>query len=402
MKKVVKSIAAVTGVAALAGVGAYVAGRVLTHKSSEASEDEKVRHLIGDDSALAVGVVRAQALLSLICEGKENALYSPAALEVVLSLLSEGSSEKALGELLSYTDLMMASDAHEYLHSLRGMQIDSTMWYDIGMQPEPELMEVSEWAYDAEVLSLDFNNPATALERINTWFKLKSPSVVPDVVTDAGMASSLVLGSSMLYGAKWEKPLRSSQGIFVSGNGAVVEVENMLHGRADSYMECKGARAFGKMYDNDCMFVGILPSDGVDIGDIDLVELLKSEIHSENVFITMPAFSMDFSCADIKSHLQILGMQHIFAPEAKSSFLQGENAVGAVACIAQSCHIDVTGESTSFLNLESTKNMFGGNFESPRFSLTLNRPFYYMIVDTLNERVVCIGVVDSVGGKVLG
>lgn len=356
----------------------------------------------------------------------ENTLFSPTSLEMALGLLSEGAGGTTKDQLLAYLGVddysEVAKAMMEYADSVTDeeetidedgfeailfggyhnvLELANSLWVKEGYTLKSDFLSVAQDMYSATAQNADFSDAEGLCTKVNEWCSEKTHGLInkildPDMITPE---LALILCNSLYFESSWWEPWQVYEGQFTNSDGTVVEVPDFLHDMVNTYYETENATAFAKSYNNGSTFIGILPSEGVELADIDLDALLASKTQDYDVRVSMPKLNYEFTADNLMTVLEQAGVSDVFIPgKADLTGLVNESKELFVSKILQKCKIELDENGTKAAAV--TAVMAADNavmMEEPEYKdVHLTRPFYYMIINEEVNQVLFIGAVNSV------
>jgi serpin B len=207
-----------------------------------------------------------------------------------------------------------------------------------------------------------------------------------------------MLINALYFNGKWADQFAHSEVIensdFTNADGDIEKV-TMMYGSVDTYYENDEAVAFAKYYEGDQIaFIGILPKEEGDynVSDLKLDELLASA-STQDVDIVMPKFIVE-DTNDLTDPVKAAGLSDLFGPSADFS-LMSDNQI-AIDTVIQKTYIDVNEEGTEAAAVTSMmmKTTSAMTEDEAKF-IRLDRPFTFMIYDTVNDECLFIGNIKT-------
>ncbi|MBR4204241.1 MAG: serpin family protein [Clostridia bacterium] len=323
-----------------------------------------------------------------------NAVYSPLSLYYALALTSNGALgdtkealEKALG--------IGTDELNAYLYALTSklgetgsstVKISNAFWGNAdNFEVSPDFKTVARKYYDAEASSLSFSDPAT-LAAINDWVSQKTDGMIPTLFDslDPGMIMALV--NTVLFDGVWEEEYEERdifEDRFTVGPGSVSLAE-YLFSKEYSYFTTTGGVGFSKAYKDGYRFIAVLP-DG-DVGDfaakMDLTDIIKKSGESRaECEAYIPKFEFE-TARTLNDVAEQLGAGRALTEDAELGGLSADGVNDImISTILQKAKIILNEHGTKAA--AATGITFGTTaLPEPVPEVFLNRPFFFVIVDT--------------------
>ena len=356
---------------------------------------------------------RAKAYLMAYETPNQNCIVSPASLDMALGLVNEAGSEvvrSELNALLGTTDYAVTAcstiDRSEDVSSSMRSQLRfaNSLWVNNEYTLRPSFVGVAKSHYDAEVAPVDVRDSVEVANLINSWCAEKTCGLIPQIVSPDNINEGLamLLCSSLYFKDKWRSIFAVDSGKFTLEDGTVQELDEFLYTDDATYMWAETAEAFGKEYKSGIKFIGILPAVGVGLEGIDFDALLASETTRYEVHASMPKLDYEFTCQGLIEMLKSLGIKALFDSGLGGlNKLVKESESVSVSGIVQKCRIILDEEETEAAAVTEMECCFDGcalDFDEPMSVIKevhLDRPFYYLIVDSFSNQVLFAGSVKE-------
>lgn len=358
---------------------------------------------------------RAKQMLSAVDFGGKNLLYSPVALETALGVLLSGTSGDAFYQLSSYLDTdFYAGVAQEVMEHAKAisneevcakngyqttMKLATSAWLTSDRKLKKEIANGIMSVLDAESRHMSVSDPEMMASVISNWCSRATDGRIMDIVSpeDITKDTAFILCNALFFESGWLSPWAIEQGMFTTADGVVCDLDDMLYDTLSSYYEVSNAVAFSKSYVDGIRFVGILPSEGVQLKDIDIAALLASESNDYDVEVKMPKFDYSYTFESLKGTLKHFGVTSVFDSVDGLDLLFESGDSVSVSDIFQKSRIKLDEHGTEASVAVVVECRIGAvPVMRERKEVHLNRPFYYMILDDITKQVLFIGKVSSV------
>ena len=338
----------------------------------------------------------------------DNLLLSPLSAADALCLTMEGAAGETRQQM--ETVLGEAETMGGYFSTIRresGEQL--TMADSVWIRNDPSLsvndtfLAIAAEDYQAEVFSAPFDE--NTRQDINTWVEDRTDGEIQNLIEQIQGSEMLYLINTTLFDAKWQDKYEDNEirdRDFTTVSGKTTQVK-MMYSDEDTYLENDFCTGLLKYYEGkDYAFVGLLPDEDITIyqlvdrldGDT-LHKLISGRISAE-VEAGIPVFSGDtkLELADI---LPDMGMPLAFSPGA--DFLDMATYDGQNLYIGRVIHqtrIEVNEQGTKAAAATAVIMESGAaETSSNSYTVILNRPFVYMLVDMRQEIPIFIGVMTD-------
>ena len=138
----------------------------------------------------------------------------------------------------------------------------------------------------------------------------------------------------------------------------------------------------------------LLPDEGrfrdfEDSVDADLVGRIVDDIEERNVLLTMPRFEFE-SKFRLDETLKKMGMPNAFSGDADFSGMTGPGSGLAIQAVIHKAFVSVDEKGT-----EASAASAVGGMESGPISVTVDRPFLFLIQDRATRTILFLGRMES-------
>lgn len=336
-----------------------------------------------------------------------NAVFSPISLNYALGMLMEGAREGTLEELIKFNGPELQENLKSYLRCIENfnaedkskLEIADAVWVDQSLGLKEEYKKAVEDGYRASVKSLDFEDAEGTSKRINEWCKEKTEGLIPEIITPDSITpdTGLCLTNSIYFESAWSgDPWNVSEEKEAFGED---EETNYMVSSGDTYYENNQAIAFGRSYNNGLQFVGILPKEKGEftLENLDIYSLLKSTPEYDDVKCKMPKLNIETS-ASLTDMLNEMGLDNIFSSDADFSGISDQPThVGSILQKTK-LELDENGTRAAAVTAIMVETMAMPPADPVIKEVDLNRPFAFLIYDSVNEEVLFIGKIVSLEG----
>ena len=377
--------------------------------------------LKGKDRILDEEFISSQMALSLTLfkeswnrSENENTLISPLSVQIALAMTANGANGRTKSEMESVlADNIPLDDLNEYLSSYVGnlpssekskLSIANSIWFRDAdyFSVKDEFLYKNANYYRAQIYKAKFDQ--TTVNSINDWIDKSTDSMIQKVLEQISKDTVMYLINAIAFDAKWEDPISEYsvyKDTFVNINGEGKEVEMMISEYERFYIETENATGFKKNYEGgDYSFVALLPREGVSINDYiasldgeEIIDTLSGIQPSGNGVICMPKFSYEYGI-EMREMLCELGMPSAFSDES-ADFSNMTNSDVFISSVIHKSFISVDNEGTRAAAVTVVEMKDACEYK-PAWSVTLDRPFVYMIVDNETNLPIFIGCLTDI------
>ncbi len=368
------------------------------------SKNESASKAPDDEFKAAASSFAAELFKDNYSKGKTT-LVSPLSVLTALALVQNGAQgntlaqlEQALGGLdrdtlnaymRAYCDFLTESDE---------LKIANSVWTDSSAEAKRDFLQKAVDSYSAQLFSAPLSDPKT-VESVNSWVKKNTDGMIPKIIEKADRYAVMMLVNAIAFDAKWETPYKRSdieKLEFTSYSGSKKKTDFMCS-TENVYLKDGGAVGFMKPYKNGRFaFAALLPDENTGIDDYvaslsgdKLMKIFSSAKRGNEVNVKMPKFRAEYS-AQLIDTLKKMGVKDAFDSKTADFSSLIENRDAYIATVVHKTFIEVDEKGTR----AAASTLVGADTMSlmEPYSVCLNRPFVYMIVDTETNLPLFIGV----------
>ncbi len=400
----------VTGVMSISGCGTKVQAANLM----EGIAAKPVSGKAADDAFKNSSADFAIKLFQQTRDDNKNSLISPLSVMLALSMTANG----AKGETLAQMEALLGGDIpmetlNEYLYSyIKALPSEKTaklnsansIWFrDNGFTAEKAFLQKNADYYGAEAYKSVFNEKT--LRDINNWVKKNTDGMIEKIIDDLDPDAVMYLINTVLFDAEWENIYKKDEvrdGTFTALDGTK-RTASMMYSAEHLYLDDGKAIGFIKPYRNGYSFVALLPNEDISLSDYAASMTGKSFAdtikNAEDVPVeaAMPKFSYDYDI-EMSGALKALGMSLPFDPEKADFSALGYYESGNIfiSCVLHKAYITVDEKGTK-AGAATAADIKANSDTGGLYSVTLDRPFVYAVIDDACGLPVFIGTVTDIG-----
>ena len=368
------------------------------------SKNESASKAPDDEFKAAASSFAAELFKDNYSKGKTT-LVSPLSVLTALALVQNGAQgntlaqlEQALGGLdrdtlnaymRAYCDFLTESDE---------LKIANSVWTDSSAEAKRAFLQKAVDSYSAQIFSAPLSSKKT-VSSINSWVKKNTDGMIPKIIENADRDAVMMLINAVAFEAKWETPYTNDdieKLEFNSYSGKSKKTEFMCSTES-VYLSDSDAVGFMKPYKNGRFaFAALLPDENTGIDDYvaslsgeKLMKIFSSAKRGNEVNVKMPKFRAEYSTQLIDT-LKKMGVKDAFDNKTADFSSLVENRDAYIATVVHKTFIEVDENGTR----AAASTLVGADTMSlmEPYSVCLNRPFVYMIVDTETNLPLFIGV----------
>jgi serpin B len=356
-----------------------------------------------------------------------NLVYSPYSISLAFALAyggARGETAIQMADVLHYTlvgdqfhpafneldlDLARRPTQAEGVDEKERFQLSiaNSLWGQDGWTFLPEYLDLLATSYGAGMRLVDFKNaPESARRQINEWVSDQTGNRIQDIIPSGSIDATtrLVLANAIYFKATWEyefDPNETADRPFSLLNGETINVAMMKidHQKNLAYAAGDGWQAVALPYQGGLNeMVIIVPEEGdFETFEANLTPARYAEILAgmkpQEVILSMPKFTFE-SELGLKTVLAGMGMQAAYNPlTADFSGIDGQRDL-VINDAIHKAFIAVNEKGTEAA--AATVVFMGiGALMPSGITLTIDRPFFYVIRDIPTTTILFMGrVVD--------
>lgn len=349
----------------------------------------------------------------------KSVLLSPLSVQYALAMTANGAKGQTREEMLSVLagDLSM-EELNAYLHTYckqlqeerekSKVQLANSIWYrdDPDLAVGRDFLQTNANYYGAGAFKAAFDKQT--VKEINNWISEHTDGLIDEVVETIDDADMLFLINTILFDAEWREIYMETSvkdGVFTSRNGEKRTVP-FLHSGENLYYDDGRALGFRKDYAGGRFsFVALLPNEGTDVFDYvaslsaeGLLQTLRNG-KSAMVYASIPKFESGYAVS-LRDILPAMGMSAAFDPGYAdfSGMATCKDGALYIADVLHKTFITVDERGTK-AGAATVVEMAAGSAGPEKFvTVTLDRPFVYLILDNKTNLPLFIGVQTDMEG----
>ena len=327
----------------------------------------------------------------------ENILVSPYSAGVALSMVAEGAEgqtrtefDKALnGSLFKAVDLGNNDTVT--------VKSANSVWITDDFSVRNRFVGILEKDFDAEVVNLNFADPAT-VKAINNWCSENTEGKITEIVDRLSPSMVMMLINALYFNAPWADAFLESNthdGVFYTASGDI-QVPMMAKTDRMNYAEYQGAQMVELPYEGEryAMYV-VLPPKGLSLDKMisyvneNLYEQAMSMMTAQKVRLTLPKLKLETEMV-LNKTLQHMGIKTAFTSAAN---FKGIAEMGPLVLdpVKQKCYIDVSEKGTEASAVTSVGVRLTSARPETLVTMNVDRPYVFFIADRTNGNILFAG-----------
>lgn len=357
--------------------------------------------------------------LSLLREersGSVSVLLSPVSILNALGMVANGASGTTLKQIETATGMSL-HQLNDFLYTYRmSLPADSktckaalanSAWLRDTFRVEDAFLRSCVNYYSAEVYRSAFDGGLVT--DLNRWVSKKTDGMISDLLEkEPGAQTMLYLVNAACFDAKWETPYTKenvrTDGIFTAASGKR-QTADYLDSHETIYLSGNNVSGFLKPYDGGkYAFVALVPDEGVTLADYlrnltgEHLYQLITDHHYADVQASIPKFTAR-SELELEEPLRAAGISDLFDVSAADLRGLGSAPNGNtlyVNSVLHKTYLELDENGTKAAAATSLDINAGAAPPSEDVkTVTLDRPFLYMVVDTHACVPLFMGTVTS-------
>ena len=348
----------------------------------------------------------------------KNTFVSPASIILALAMTyngANGTTQQAMSQTLELEGMSLdeVNRAFADLKSVLApsdkiqLKIANSLWARSGFAMKPAFLERNKQYFGAEVVSLNFADPA-APDAINAWVKKNTEGKIEKIINEIGGDDVLFLINAIYFKGQWQLEFDKKQtkpDLFKLAGGEKKEVSMMSQSGNYLYSKGKNFQAVALPYGKGdvSMFI-FLPDEQTSLDQFEQELTAESWDMWMKSFrggpgnIKLPRFKVEWE-ANLNKVLSDLGMAEAFDPNRADFSQLAELQFGQRVFISEVKHkswCEVNEEGTVAAAATSVRATLT-SAPPPPFEMKVDRPFFFAIRDNRSGVVLFMGSVEDPG-----
>lgn len=351
-------------------------------------------------------------LLKNTSEKNKNNLVSPLSAMICLAMVSNGANGETQNQILTaLSDETDINRLNGYLGKYiaggdkdnKALKSANSIWINKDMEYEicDEFLKTDAMYYRSGVYNESFDS--SIVDKVNGWVDEHTDSMIEKIADKIDPDTAMILINALAFESKWAEQYAGDtwEQAFTCTDKST-QTADMMSFNENKYFTDDNAVGFIKPYeDGNYSFAVLLPDEDTDI-DSYIASLSGEHLRSilnkaqrASVDVTMPKFKSE-SDLMLNEALKSMGMKDMFSDNADFSSLVKGGGVLADS-VMQKTFIEVSESGTKAAAVTAAftaKSAAPGMVET--YTVELNRPFLYMIIDSDSNTPIFIGKLESV------
>lgn len=382
---------------------------ITADKKAEALSKDIDLNGYGAEAVTDFGV---RLLQNTASDGK-NTLISPLSVVCALGMTQNG-ARKTTAKQMEQVLGMPCSELNAYLSAFvqalpasdkYKLSAANSIWIkdDGKLTVEPDFLQTNADWYGAGIYKDPFDS--TTAGKINQWVKENTDDMIPEILSEIPDDAVMYLVNALAFEAEWETiyfDTQVNEDTFTAEDGTEQTVD-FMHSEEYKYLKDDQASGFLKYYaDKKYAFAALLPHEGTDIGDYtasltgENIRSLLDNPEDTTVYAALPKFASQYS-TKLKPVLKTLGITDGFSPKLADFSGLGSYTDGNIYMneVIHKTFIAVDERGTK-AGAATMVEMMAETAIMETQTVTLNRPFVYMLVDCGTNVPLFMGVLKNI------
>lgn len=361
-------------------------------------------------TAFALSLLRSERAAT------EGVLISPVSVLNALGMVSNGAGGDTLKQLETAAGMSL-NQLNDFLYTYRmslpaackscTVSLANSAWIREDFRVEDDFLRSCVNYYGAEMYRSAFDG--SLVTDLNRWVSQKTDGMIDRLLEQAPDAlTMLYLVNAACFDARWDTPYTKADlrtGLAFTAADGTRQTADYLTGTESIYLSGNNVTGFVKPYDGGkYAFVALLPDEGVTLADYlenltgEHLYKLITDHRSADVQVSIPKFSAQ-SELELEEPLKDMGITDLFNVSTADLRSIGSAPSGNnlyVFSVLHKTYLELDENGTKAAAATSLEVNAGAAPPSEDVkTVTLDRPFLYMIVDTHACVPLFMGTVTS-------
>jgi serpin B len=344
-----------------------------------------------------------------------NAFISPFSVSCALQMVANGAAGQTKTEMQQVlkTTAMSADSLNGAFKDLAAqlngrpdvvLNLANGVWVQEGFHLKPAFSADNQKFFQAQLASVDFRTPSAA-NRINDWAQQQTHGKIKDVVRYPFPAQTrLLLANAIYFKGAWAKPFKQAATRpldFHLADGSAKQVQMMSQESRFAYQETEDFQAVKLPYKGGMQMELYLPQTNSNpqkllagLAALDWRKDIQGGFAVREGTVTLPKFKIECDLS-LKDTLTGLGLKRAFAADADFSGIADDPL--SISDVKQKSYVNVNEAGTEAAAVTTVTMVANALMRPPpeKFTLVLDRPFFFVISDQSTQSILFMGVVNN-------
>ncbi|XP_078245812.1 serpin I2 [Pogona vitticeps] len=344
---------------------------------------------------------------------RENILYSPLGVSLLLRMVHLGAKGKAHHEInVNFKHLFSSGEALELLQTLFAVtseekaftfNLANALYLQEGFLVKEQYLHSNKKLFQTAVKLVNFEDTKASAEAVSTWVEKKTDGKIRNLISsnDLGPLTRLLLVNALFFKGNWKQVFQAEDTTlmtFTKGDRSIIKTP-MMHLQLTTKLGIfsdhnVSYQVLELPYEGEeFSFVLILPGEKVTIEEVE--QLITAEVmkdwfavmEEDEVEISLPRFKIEHTM-DLKEFLQPLNVTEIFNNGCDLSGITDSADVHISKAIQKVC-LEVSEDGTEAAASTGMHVAAIMSLSNKRF--VANRPFLFMLKHNLTGSIILMG-----------
>ena len=332
-----------------------------------------------------------------VASPRENIVVSPYSAGVALSMVAEGAEGQTRIEFDNALNGCLFKAVDLGNNDTVTVKSANSVWITDNFSVRNRFVGMLEKDFDAEVVNLNFADPAT-VRAINNWCSENTEGKITEIVDRLSPSMVMILLNALYFNAPWADAFPESnthEGVFHALSGDI-QVPMMAKIDRMNYAEYQGAQMVELPYEGEryAMYVvlppaGMSPDKMIAYVNENLYDQAMSMMAAEKVRLTMPKLKVETTMV-LNKALQTMGIKTAFTSAAN---FKGIAEMGPLVLdeVKQKCYIDISEKGTEAAAVTSVGIRMTSVRPETVYTMNVDRPYIFFIADRTNGNILFAG-----------
>lgn len=344
-------------------------------------------------------------------QDENNYLISPYSVEIALNMLYSGANGTTKSEIENVINPKLNITKNDKIKIANAAFIKNKYKKYI----DKEFSNKLERTFNSEILYDSYEIP----DKINSWINDKTDGMIPRLVEEINPEFVLGLANAIAIDATWQNQFEcnnTTKEEFTLNDNTKLDAE-MMHQQYTSSVKFydKKDKGIKIPYKEGMDFIAIMPEDGINdyIKNLsssaldDILGGFQEATEKDKVNLSIPRFKYEYDLKTFKEVLKEIGIKDVFSLEKadltgiisrdKLNEANIENLYVYKAIHKASINFNETGTKASAATYFeiSKENVMAESDKNTIHEIKFNRPFVYIIRESVSHDILFFGVVYS-------
>lgn len=338
---------------------------------------------------------------------QENICISPLSVQMALSMTANGAVGETQKQMYSVMGLTgnINADAKETLENFADnrygceVNIANSIWINEKLDVKQNFIDTNKEFFNALVTTAPFNRET--LQTINNWCSDNTNGRIKSAISEIKKNDRMYLINALYFKGGWDNEFdknMTKETPFTKEDGSIVNVPMMNQIVKTLYYEDDIIQIVVKRFDAAYQMLLVLPAEGVTVEEATAhlsanYGKILGEMSTYRVTLSMPKFRSDFA-ASLKNPLKNMGMSRAFGRDAQFGGISDEPLYIDDAFQKTFIKVDEVGAEAAAVTVMRT-GLLASNRKFEERTVSLDRPFIYLITDYQPENILFIGKIGN-------